>query len=369
MSSTAPKTAIIGMGKTGQSVARFLLRKGMACEAFDESPLILPEDIEIVLHTGALDADVLKEFECLIVSPGLNWLHPVLVTLRQAGIPVFGDLQLFSEAYQGDLIAITGTNGKTTTVSLISTMLDTLSGGIEAGGNIGVPMLDLLGDGGEGNPDMQAYEAAKLRLFARQGDGDKAMIPGDICWNALVDDLRGRGVFVRRFGLGDAGSLDAGVQKLADASWQVFWHHYDEVYAISSDALPAQGVHQHLNLAVAAPDAAGAALRSFHQVVWICGGLRKGLDVSVLKDTVAEHVEQMYVIGAEAKPFTDLATAAGVPCRFVKTVEQAVKQAVHAVDGVPVLLSPAAASQDQFRDYMERGNVFAAAVASLEVGE
>jgi len=454
MSSTAPKTAIIGMGKTGQSVARFLLRKGMACEAFDESPLILPEDIEIVLHTGALDADVLKEFECLIVSPGLNWLHPVLVTLRQAGIPVFGDLQLFSEAYQGDLIAITGTNGKTTTVSLISTMLDTLSGGIEAGGNIGVPMLDLLGDGGEGNPDpqrivlelssfqleranpihpkwaallnvqpdhadmhtdMQAYEAAKLRLFARQGDGDKAMIPGDICWNALVDDLRGRGVFVRRFGLGDAGSLDAGVQKLADASWQVFWHHYDEVYAISSDALPAQGVHQHLNLAVAAqaaadfgisasvirqslttfrglphrmqslgliagrewyndskatnPDAAGAALRSFHQVVWICGGLRKGLDVSVLKDTVAEHVEQMYVIGAEAKPFTDLATAAGVPCRFVKTVEQAVKQAVHAVDGVPVLLSPAAASQDQFRDYRERGNAFAAAVASLEAGE
>jgi len=117
------------------------------------------------------------------------------------------------------------------------------------------------------------------------------------------------------------------------------------------------------------PDAARAALQSFHQVVWICGGLRKGLDVSVLKDTVAEHVEQMYVIGAEAKPFTDLATAAGVPCRFVKTVEQAVKQAAHAVDGVPVLLSPAAASQDQFRDYMERGNAFTTAVTSLEAGE
>jgi len=55
-----------------------------------------------------------------------------------------------------------------------------------------------------------------------------------------------------------------------------------------------------------------------------------------------------------------------VPCSFVKTVEQAVKQAVHAVGGVPVLLAPAAASQDQFRDYIERGNAFTNAVAALE---
>jgi len=451
MSGMEYKTAIIGMGKTGQSAARFLTCRGIDCEAFDESFVSLPDDLDIVLHAGVLNADVLKGFDRLIVSPGIHYNHPALVAVRQAGIAVIGDLELFAEAYQGDLIAITGTNGKTTTVSLISTMLDILPGGIEAGGNIGMPMLELLGDGDElhADPprvvlelssfqleraqaikpqwaallnvqpdhadmhaDMQSYEDAKLRLFAKQGAGDKAMLPSDGRWHALADILRERGVYVRRFGIGETDKLDAGVQMQADGSWQVFWHHYDQAQVVSSDELPAQGVHQHLNLAVAAqaaadfgiaasvirqsltsfrglphrlqslglvagrewfndskatnPDAARAALESFHQVVWICGGLRKGIDVSVLRETVADHVEQVFVIGADAKPFTDLAAAAGVPCSFVKTVEQAVKQAVHAVAGVPVLLSPAAASQDQFKDYIERGNAFAASISALE---
>jgi len=454
-------TAVIGMGKTGQSVAAFLMRRGIACEAFDESPVSLPEGMDIVLHAGSLNAELLKGFARLIVSPGINWQHPALVQVRQAGIPVFGDLELFREAYHGDLIAITGTNGKTTTVSLIGTVLDILSGGIEAGGNIGVPMLDLLGDGGALHPDpqrivlelssfqleransvrpkwaallnvqpdhadmhtdMDAYKAAKLRLFARQGEGDKTMLPSDACWNALADELRGRGVYVRRFGIDDAGGkgtdvqgrdrLDAGVSLQRNGSWQVFWHHFDVLHTVSSDELPAQGQHQHLNLACAAqaaadfgisasvirqsltsfrglphrlqslglvagrewyndskatnPDAARAALESFHQVVWVCGGLRKGLDISMLKDAVADHVEHMFVIGSDVKPFMDMAVAAGVQATFVKTVEQAVKQAVQMTHGVPVLLSPAAASQDQFKDYVERGNAFMAAVNSLE---
>jgi len=450
-------TAVIGMGKTGQAVASFLMRRGIACEAFDESPVSLPEGMDIALHIGRLDAELLKGFARLIVSPGISWQHPALVELREAGVPVFGDLELFRKAYHGDLIAITGTNGKTTTVSLISTMLDTLSGGIEAGGNIGVPMLELLDDSDAQHPvpqrivlelssfqleranpihpkwaallnvqfdhadmhiDMDAYKAAKLRLFAAQGEGDKAMLPSDVCWNALAEELRGRGVFVRRFGMDDTDgrgndvSLDAGVSLQGNGSWQVFWHHYDVLHTVSSDELPAQGRHQHLNLACAAqaaadfgisasvirqsltsfrglphrlqslgpvagcewyndskatnPDAAKAALESFHQVVWICGGLRKGLDISVLKDAVADHVEHMLVIGTDVKPFMDLAAAAGVQATFVKTVEQAVKQAVQMAYGAPVLLSPAAASQDQFKSYIERGNAFMNAVNSLE---
>ncbi len=445
------RTAIIGMGRTGQAAARFLLQRGVACEGFDEAAVKLPADLTMAMHIGPLQADQLQGFSRLIVSPGIDWRHPALTTLRQAGMPMFGDLELFAEAYHGALIAITGTNGKTTTVSLISTMLDTLAGGIEAGGNIGVPMLDLLGDGDakrtdpqrivlelssfqleRANPihanwaallnvqpdhadmhrDMQAYEAAKLRLFARQGEGDKAMLPLDARWRALADELRDRGVFVRRFGMAQTSEADAGVEPQHDGSWRLFWHHYDQAHSIASDELPAKGVHQHLNLAVAAqaaadfgvsasvirqsltsfrglphrlqslgvvagrewyndskatnPDAAAAALQSFHQVIWICGGLRKGLDISLLRDAVATHVEQMLVIGKDARPFTELAAAAGVPCRVAKTVEQAVKQASHAMNGVPVLLSPAAASQDQFSNYMERGDSFAAAVAALE---
>ncbi|MDQ6998158.1 MAG: UDP-N-acetylmuramoyl-L-alanine--D-glutamate ligase [Mariprofundus sp.] len=452
MPSEAGATAIIGMGKTGQAVARFLLEQGIVCSAFDESEKAcidfpMQDNVKFELHTGPFNAELLKQYSRIIVSPGINWHHPVLQELRRDNIPMYGDLELFSQQYQGDLIAITGTNGKTTTVSLINTMLDVLHGGIEAGGNIGTPMLDLIRDGQpqrvvlelssfqieRANPihphwaallnvqpdhadmhtDMAAYEAAKVQLFARQSEGDKAMLPADSHWNKLANTLVARGVFVRRFGIGSSDTLDSGVQLHDDGSWHLFWHHYDITHEIASDDVPAQGMHQHLNLAVAAqaaadhgltasvirqsltsfrglphrlqslgivkgrewfndskatnPDAAKAALASFHQVVWICGGLRKGLDVMPLQSAVSNHVEHMFIIGTEAKPFVKLAESSGVSYKFVKTIEQAVKQAAQLQNGVPVLLSPAAASQDQFKNYMQRGDAFAAAVQALEM--
>jgi len=202
------------------------------------------------------------------------------------------------------------------------------------------------------------------------------------------------------------------VQELENGTWQVFWHHYNTAEFVSSDDLPSRGKHQHLNLAVAAqaatdfgisasvvrqsltsfrglphrmqslgvvggrewfddskatnPEAARAALESFHQVVWICGGLRKDLDVSQLQDVVSRHVEHVLIIGNDPKPFADLAFAAGAPFTIVKTIAQAVKQAMQLQSGIPVLLSPAAASQDQFRDYGERGAAFADAVRQME---
>jgi len=451
-SNNAGATAILGMGKTGQAVAHFLIEQGVVCTAFDESKdacidLPMQGEAKIELHTGPFNSNLLKQFSRIIVSPGVNWHHPVLQEVRSANVPMYGDLELFSQQYKGNLIAITGTNGKTTTVSLIDTMLDILPGGIEAGGNIGTPMLDLIRDGGpqrvvlelssfqieRANPihphwaallnvqpdhadmhrDMASYEAAKVQLFARQGEGDKAMLPADSHWDELADTLQGRGVFVRRFGIGSSDTLDSGVQLHDDGSWHLFWHHYSIAHVISSDDLPAQGMHQHLNLAVAAqaaadygltatvirqsltsfrglphrlqslgiingrewfndskatnPDAAKAALTSFHQVIWICGGLRKGLDVMPLQSAVSNHVEQMFIIGTEAKPFVTLAEAAGVSYKFVKTIQQAVKQASQTQSGVPVLLSPAAASQDQFKNYMQRGDDFTAAVQALEM--
>ncbi|WP_167632332.1 UDP-N-acetylmuramoyl-L-alanine--D-glutamate ligase [Mariprofundus ferrooxydans] len=443
----AIRTAVVGTGRTGVSVIRFLLANGMACDAFDESPVTLPDGVHVPLHIGALDGARLQQFDRVIVSPGISWRHPALVQVREAGIPVYGDLQLFGEHFHGDIIAVTGTNGKTTTVSLISTMLDTLPGGIEAGGNIGKPMLELIADGdapervvlelssfqleraepihprwavllnvqpdhADMHVDMQAYRAAKLRLFARQGEGDKATLPGDAEWDDLAAELRGRGAYVRRFGVGSAESLDCGVQMTEQGAWELFWHHFDTVYTIDASQLQTRGRHQHLNLAVAGqaaadfglspavirqsltsfrglqhrlqslgevqgrqwfndskatnPDAARAALESFEQVIWVCGGLRKGLDVSELKDAVAAHVALMLVTGSDTTAFIELARLAGVKAQTVGSIEQAVAAAAAAPAGLPVLLSPAAASQDQFRDYAERGRCFADAVTALE---
>jgi len=253
------------MGKTGQAVARYLIDQGLACQGFDESATASSE-LNIELHLGALNADVLKQFSRLIVSPGVNWHHPALEAVRLADVPMYGDLELFGQRYQGDLIAITGTNGKTTTVTLISTMLDVLPGGIEAAGNIGRPMLELIDeveparvvlelssfqieranpirprwaallnvqpDHADMHTDMASYTAAKLRLFAKQAKGDKAMLPADCEWDELAGSLRQRGVFVRRFGVGSANDLDAGVQCHDDGSWQVFWHHYDDCHTV-----------------------------------------------------------------------------------------------------------------------------------------
>jgi len=114
------------------------------------------------------------------------------------------------------------------------------------------------------------------------------------------------------------------------------------------------------------PDAAKAALASFEHVIWICGGLTKGLDLAPLTETVKQHAASAYIIGKQAKPYREMLKKAGVPCHVAGDIQKAVALAAESKLPLPVLLSPAAASQDQFRDYAERGDRFAEAVAQLE---
>ncbi|RMD62127.1 MAG: UDP-N-acetylmuramoyl-L-alanine--D-glutamate ligase, partial [Planctomycetota bacterium] len=354
------------------------------------------------------------------------------------------------EAYRGELLAVTGTNGKSTVVHLLGLMLEVLPGGAETAGNIGRPMLDLLApdeqparvvlelssfqlercetirpdwaallnvqpDHADMHEDFASYRAAKLRLFEAQGENDAAMLPADASWNELAHELMARGVRVRRFGMvPDTEAADAGVCS-RDGSRAVFWRGFAGVCMVEAAGLRLRGTHQHLNLAVAAqaaadfgvsdgvirealtsfrglphrlqfvgrrcgrdwyddskatnPDAAAAALSSFDRVVWICGGLAKGLDLSSMIDAVRRHVVMGLVIGRKPEPFAKLMREAGVPCRVAGDMERAVALAAETAPGgelAPVLLAPAAASQDQFRDYAERGARFAAAVAALE---
>jgi len=441
--------AIIGMGRTGRSVAKFMLDQGRPCEGFDENPVDIPPDLPIRLHIGPLDADILSRYGRIIVSPGISWSHPALQALRDADIPVIGDLEIFSEHFAGKLIAVTGTNGKTTTVSLIETLLDTLPDGVEAGGNIGVPMLDLLSrnrparrvvlelssfqlercrnihpqwavllnlqpDHADMHADPAAYEAAKVQLFANQGKGDTAMLPLDPAWDDLAKKLRARKVRVHRFGIvegkcPDDGSLVAGLEM--NRRQHLFWHQDGKPKRIDVGDIPARGQHQHLNMAVAAqaaadfgvsatvireamtsfkglrhrlqylgtqaghdwfddskatnPDAARAALTTFDRVHWICGGLSKGLDLAPLGEAAKKHVEHAFVIGSDMETFSRFLAETGVPYTAAGQMRQAVTLAARMPDALPVLLSPAAASQDQFRDYAERGNAFASAIVGL----
>ncbi len=440
--------AIIGMGRTGCSVARFLHQFGVACIAFDEHRQTLPDDIPpIPMHTGSLDFARLADSECIVVSPGVPWQHPALEEARAAGIPVIGDLELFADHFDGELLAVTGTNGKTTTVSLIATLLETLPGGIEAAGNIGRPMLDLLleeyvpdrvvlelssfqlercrrihprwaallnvqPDHADMHANAASYTAAKLRLFAHQGKGDTALLPADTRWDELADELAGRGVRIRRFGMCDeTQSMAAGLCDGTEGT-VLFWTQGNRQHTIPCAELRTLGTHQHLNMAVAAqaaadfgvqpsvtcealesfrglphrmqylgrtagkawyddskatnPNAAMAALGSFDRVLWICGGLRKGLDLAPLTRIAKRHVARGFIIGRDTTAFADMLATARVPFDIAGEMHRAVSLAAAYPDALPVLLSPAAASQDQFSDYAERGRCFSDAIACLE---
>ena len=113
------------------------------------------------------------------------------------------------------------------------------------------------------------------------------------------------------------------------------------------------------------PDAAIAALNSFAQVVWICGGLRKDLALDDMLDVVKQHACFACVIGEDTRAYEALLKQADVPFKVSKNMKQAVLDASQEGDGCPVLLSPAAASQDQYQHYAERGAAFIQAIRAL----
>lgn len=455
MDKSAQKVAVVGMGKTGLSAVRYLQRNHIACECFDEANVTLPDDMQdIVLHTGELNAELLGSFDRVIVSPGIDWRHPVLAAVRACGVSVHGDLEEFLKEYTGILIAVTGTNGKTTVTQMAALLLETLSGGCDAGGNIGTPMLDLLTehqpervvlelssfqleraqglhphlaillniqpDHADMHESPLAYRQAKMRMFEHLIVGDKAMLPLGVDWQPLVDDLTQRGVSLSYFGVMDeqnesAKKLTAGVLHQGGNQEQakMFWTQDDQRQFIPCHQLMVRGFHQQQNIAVAAqvaadygvskavieeamlsfqglehrlefighmadkdwfndskatnPDAADAAISSFDKVVWICGGLRKGLDLNSLANTVKNHVAFACVVGKDAKAYEKLLKQAGVPYKVSKTIAQAVKDAAKQSCG-SVLLSPAAASQDQFANYAERGEAFVKSIRELSDG-
>ncbi len=454
MNNSHLKVAVIGMGKTGLSAARYLQRLHMAFECFDEAVVQLPDDLKNVkLHSGSLQTESLLGFSSVIVSPGIDWRHPALLGARKCGVDVHGDLEEFLSQYTGELIAITGTNGKTTATQMIALLLETLPGGCDAGGNIGIPMLDLLTneqpkrvalelssfqlerashihphyavllnvqpDHADMHTSPQAYREAKTSMFKHMIVGDTAMLPIEDEWQALAEQLTSSRVKLLRFGVVDAGSaLDdaivAGVlrrEHQAGERDELFWTQDGVRKIIPCQDLMVRGYHQQQNIAVAAqvaadfgvspavieeallsfqglehrleyvghaagrdwfndskatnPDAAVAALHSFKQVVWICGGLRKELPLDDLIEVARKHASFACVIGEDTAPYVALLEQAGVPFKISKNIAQAVLDAVeNSADDV--LLSPAAASQDQFSHYAERGQAFVTAIRALE---
>ncbi|MEO5868114.1 MAG: UDP-N-acetylmuramoyl-L-alanine--D-glutamate ligase [Sphingomonas sp.] len=373
------------------------------------------EDVESVDLTG---------FDALVVSPGvpLN-RHPVAAKARAAGIAIIGDIELFAQARAGlpphKVVGVTGTNGKSTTVSLIHHILRAAGIPSRLGGNIGAPILaqEPLPEGGvyvlelssyqidltkrldcdvavllNITPDhldrydgFQAYADSKARLFAMQSADHAAIIGiGDTASAQIARGLSARGEHLTKIAPGVC---------MDQSRWPSLQGPHNAQNALAAiAACQALGVseadinhglesftglpHRMQRVAVrngvafiddskaTNPESVAPALAAFDRIHWILGGQAKSDDL----DACAPHfgrVERAYTIGEAGAKFAAL-LAPHMAVEESGTLSAAVASAAkHAATDETILLSPACASFDQFRDYEDRGDQFRAAVEAL----
>ena len=163
---TNRKTAILGMGVTGISVASFLSAKGMPFD-FADSRLEPPNLKQVKrdypsakLALGSFDKDFLASYDRLIVSPGISLDEPALIHASKKGVELLGDLELFLDYAKAPVVMITGSNGKSTVTALLGQMAIDSGLSVGIGGNIGTPMLDLL----DNHHQLYVLEASSFQL-------------------------------------------------------------------------------------------------------------------------------------------------------------------------------------------------------------
>ncbi len=155
---------IVGLGKTGLSVARYLQGKGVTFEVADsnEAPDALPalRDIAPDAKLVPLYDDALTGAEEIVLSPGVPLRHPSIQRAINAGVPVTGDVAMFGELAERPIVAITGSNGKSTVTALVGALAEACGVRAGVGGNIGTPCLDLLAE----DVDLYALEVSSYQL-------------------------------------------------------------------------------------------------------------------------------------------------------------------------------------------------------------
>lgn len=163
----AVRTLVVGMGATGLSCARFLSLRGIEVAVTDsrEHPpalACLQEELpDVALFPGALDVEAFERAERIVVSPGVSMQEPLIQAAKQRGIEVIGDIELFAHNVSAPVIAITGSNGKSTVTTLVGLMAGRAGRDVRVGGNLGTPALDLIR---EYEPDLYVLELSSFQL-------------------------------------------------------------------------------------------------------------------------------------------------------------------------------------------------------------
>ena len=448
------RTLVVGLGETGLAAVRYLTGLGervLVIDSRTDPPgleRLKREHPDVDVELGTLDAKWLAGASRVVWSPGLASDLPLAVEARRRGVDVVGDIELFARAADAPVIAVTGSNGKSTVTTLTAKLLEAAGLTALAGGNLGPPALTLLERASErgGSPDAYVLEISSFQMETTESlrplaaavlnvSADHLDRHGDLeryaALKAKLLSSAERAVFnlddplVRNIGEHCARPIPFSIETVLERGWSVVDDGGER--SLARDAKPLmpvtslalRGRHNEANvlaslaLATALLESRGtpvqdleplldvlrrfeglphrcrriaerrgveyiddskgtnvgatvAALAGFSApIVLIAGGRGKGADFAPLAGAARGKVRTAVLIGETAREIESV-LADVCPVVHASDMRGAVRAAAAAArPGDIVLLSPACASQDMFRDYKHRGEAFAAAVEEL----
>lgn len=459
MTFTGKRITIMGLGFFGGTIglARYLVSQGAQVTVTDVKSADALQDSVAALQGlpvrfvlgGHARADF-TDVDMVFASPAVREDSPYLVAARSCGVPIDTEMNLFMRLCRGSVIGVTGSNGKTTTTSLLGAILRAAHPRTQVGGNIGRCLLPEVASIEPGDPvvlelssfqledlaavgrsphialllnlspnhldrhgSMEQYLAAKMQIFAYQAREDVALLNADDprlqpligrlrgqCWffscERMVEEgawLDGDRLLVSHSGrrsevcrlqditlLGrhnvanvlaavaaaDAWGVPLAVMRAAIRAFTGVEHRLERVHDRA-------GVRFYNDSIATSPTATMAALAAIQQPIWlIAGGYDKGISFQALGEAIIQRVKGVCLIGTTAQQIARAIEAARRPGRDLPTITfcsdlpEAVRVAADAANpGDVVLLSPACASYDQFRNFVERGRLFKHLVSAL----
>jgi UDP-N-acetylmuramoylalanine--D-glutamate ligase len=457
------KVLVLGLGDTGLSMTRWLVRHGAGVRVADsraEPPhaaALAAELPDVGLATGPFSDETFHGADLIAVSPGVDRREAPIAKALARGVPVAGDVELFAQALDqlgtrnpehetARILAITGSNGKSTVTAMAGAMCRAAGWETVVAGNIGLPVLDALAaiEAGDAMPEVFVLELSSFQL-----ESTASLAPDAAAMLNLTEDhmdrydgladyaaakarvFNGNGVQVlnrddrRSMDMARAGrtilTFGRGAPRAMN-EWGIAGNHgapelmHGDRRLIAVDELPVRGLHNAANALAAyalchplgvPEESATAALKSFtglphrlqkvgefagvafyddskgtnvgatvaaltgmgRTVVLIAGGDGKGQDFSPLAAAAAGRARAVVLIGRDADLIGQALARSGAALERAAGMDEAVRSAFAAAQpGDAVLLSPACASLDMFRNYAHRGEVFTAAVRKLEQG-
>ena len=436
---------VVGIGKSGIAASQLLQSIGARVTIADEQNESALEDQiaslrqqSIHVVTGKGLEDILHDIDLVVLSPGVPFDHPALVAARENGLRIIGEIELASWFLEVPIIAVTGTNGKSTTVRLIGAILEESGKNVFVGGNLGVPLCDavrlqsqstspydyivaevssfqletierfrprvaailnITPDHLDRHHTLSEYHSAKKKIFQNQTVSDLAVLNFDdpivvAMGGALTAQVFGfsltqsiqQGVFV------EGNEIKANVKRaeavIAEKSQIRLPGHHNLANVLAAVAIALlcgcpvevirrvitafsglehamefvrelRGVKYYNDSKGTNVDATGKALDSFDSpILLILGGKDKGGNFGQLQDLMSRKTKRVILIGESAPRLAQLFKDC-TPISLAGSLSEAVTLAEHeAVSGDVVLLSPACASFDMFRNYDERGKQF-----------